>query len=157
MLDFKSLAAVAVLLSNIDLALGQGAAWSQCESFRSDRNMNSVDVVKVAVLGGLEQQLVFLDIHASNLTIVSLPVDIGHRDANTRARLLTVYPGLCLREHVNSCHDNSHYSPNIHYLRWWLHNKHSSELWRLWLQYGRCQQHRRQVPSEREEVLWCGY
>ncbi|CZR60020.1 related to endo-beta-1,4-D-xylanase [Phialocephala subalpina] len=30
MLNFKSLAAVAILLSNIKLALGQGAAWSQC-------------------------------------------------------------------------------------------------------------------------------
>jgi len=31
MLNFKSLAAVTVLLGNIDIALGQGAAWSQCE------------------------------------------------------------------------------------------------------------------------------
>jgi endo-1,4-beta-xylanase len=30
MLNFKSLAAVAILLSNIDIALGQGAVWSQC-------------------------------------------------------------------------------------------------------------------------------
>lgn len=31
MLNFKSLAAVAVLLSNIDIALAQSGAWVQCE------------------------------------------------------------------------------------------------------------------------------
>lgn len=31
MLNFKSFAAVAVLLSNIDIAQAQGGAWTQCK------------------------------------------------------------------------------------------------------------------------------
>ncbi len=64
MLNFKSLAAVGVLLSNIDIAVAQSGAWVQCESY-GYQHIGWMLIVQVVVSNGLVQRLVLADTTAN--------------------------------------------------------------------------------------------